>query len=155
MEKYLSWCDAEAGKVIDATPISKAINYARNNRATLQVFLASGEVPMDNRASERQLRRQALGRKNFMFLGTDGGGEVNATFSSLLAGCEMHGLPPLAYLRDVFCLVADWKTRGEDPLDLSPARWAETSKREDVVALLDAHAFRRISLGLAPLTTVA
>lgn len=87
-----------------------------------------------------------------MFLGNNEGGEVNATFSSLLASCEMHKVPPLAYLRDVFCLVADWKARGRDFLDLSPARWAETSKREDVIALLDANAFRRISLGLAPVT---
>lgn len=85
VEEYLAWCDAEAEKVIDATPISKAINYARNHRDSLQVFLTNGEVPMDNNASERELRRQALGRKNFMFLGTNEGGEVNATFSSLLA----------------------------------------------------------------------
>ncbi len=154
VEEYLAWCDAEAGTVIDATPISKAINYARNHRDSLQVFLTRGDVPMDNNASERELRRQALGRKNFMFLGTDGGGDVNATFSSLLASCDMHKVPPLAYLRDVFCLVADWKAHGRDMLDLSPARWAQTSKRDDVVALLDANPFRRISLGLAPLAQV-
>lgn len=147
VEEYLAWCDAEAGQVIDATPISKAINYARNHRDSLQVFLTRGDVPMDNNASERELRRQALGRKNFMFLGNNEGGEVNATFSSLLASCEMHKVPPLAYLRDVFCLVADWKANGKDMLDLSPTRWAETSKREDVIALLEANEFRRASLG--------
>ena len=84
-----------------------------------------------------------------MFLGSNEGGDVNATFSSLLATCDMHKVPPLAYLRDVFCLVADWKARGNDLLDLSPARWPETSKREEVISLLDANVFRRASLGLA------
>jgi transposase len=154
VEEYLAWCDAEAALVIDGTPISKALNYARNNRDSLQVFLGNGEVPLHNNASERELRRQALGRKNFTFLGNDEGGDVNATFTSLLATCEMHKVPPMAYLRDVFCLLADWKARGENLLDLSPARWAQTSQRQDVIATLNAHPFRRIALGLLPLTPV-
>lgn len=147
VEEYFAWCDAEALKVIDATPISKAINYARNNRDSLLVFLTNGEVPFDNNVSERELRRQALGRKNFMFLGTDEGGAVNATFSSLLASCEMHKVPPLAYLRDVFCLLPAWQARGADMLELAPANWAVTSRRADVIALLEANHFRRAALG--------
>ena len=103
VDEFFAWCDAESLKVIDSTPISKAINYARNNRDSLLVFLTNGEVPFDNNVSERELRRQAPGRKNFMFLGNDEGGEVNASFSSLLASCDMHEVPPLAYLRDAFC----------------------------------------------------
>lgn len=147
VEEYFAWCDTETSKVIDSTPISKAINYARNNRDSLLVFLTNGEVPFDNNVSERELRRQALGRKNFMFLGTDEGGAVNATFSSLLASCEMHKVPPLAYLRDVFCLLPVWQARGADLLELAPARWAATSQRAEVMALLQANHFRRAALG--------
>jgi transposase len=147
VEEYFAWCDAEASKVIDSTPISKAINYARNNRDSLLVFLTNGAVPFDNNVSERELRRQALGRKNFMFLGTDEGGAVNATFSSLLASCEMHKVPPLAYLRDVFCLLPSWQEKKADLLELAPANWAATSKRPDVMALLEANHFRRAALG--------
>jgi hypothetical protein len=147
VDEFLAWCDAEALKVIDSTPISKAINYARNNRDSLMVFLTNGEVPIDNNVSERELRRQALGRKNFMFLGTDEGGAVNATFTSLLASCEMHKVPPLAYLRDVFCLMSAWQASGADLLELAPANWAVTSQRPDVIALLEANHFRRAGLG--------
>ena len=147
VEEFFVWCDVEALKVIDATPISRAINYARNNRDSLLVFLTNGEVPFDNNVSERELRRHALGRKNFMFLGTDEGGAVNATFSSLLASCEMHKVPPLAYLRDVFCLMSAWKAQGADLLELAPANWAATSQRADVIALLEANHFRRAGLG--------
>jgi transposase len=147
VEEYFAWCDAEALKVIDATPISKAINYARNHRDSLMVFLTNGEVPFDNNVSERELRRQAIGRKNFMFLGTDEGGDVNATFSSLLASCEMHKVPPLAYLRDVFCLLPTWQERAANLLELAPANWAATSQRADVIALLEANHFRRAALG--------
>jgi transposase len=147
VEEYFAWCDAEALKVIDSTPISKAINYARNNRDSLLVFLTNGAVPFDNNVSERELRRQALGRKNFMFLGTDEGGAVNATFSSLLASCEMHKVPPLDYLRDVFCLLPSWQEQKADLLELAPANWAATSKRPDVTASLEANHFRRAALG--------
>lgn len=147
VEAYFSWCDDEALKVIDSTPISKAINYARNNRESLMVFLTNGAVPFDNNVSERELRRQALGRKNFMFLGTNEGGEVNATFSSLVASCEMHKVPPLTYLRDVFCLLPIWQANKADWLELAPANWAATSKRPDVIALLEANHFRRAALG--------
>src|SRR3712207_6920335 len=50
--------------------------------------------------SENALRRQALGRKNWLFLGSDEGGAVNAAFVTLLASCQLHGLEPLGYLRD-------------------------------------------------------
>ena len=89
----------------------------------------------------------AIGRKNFMFLGTDEGGAVNATFTSLLASCEMHKVPPLAYLRDVFCLMSAWQASGADLLELAPANWAVTSQRPDVIALLEANHFRRAGLG--------
>lgn len=147
VDEYFAWCDAEALKVIDATPISKAINYARNHRDSLTVFLANGEVPFDNNVSERALRRQAIARKNFMFLGTDEGGDVNATFSSLLASCEMHKVPPLAYLRDVFCLLPTWQAQRTNLLELAPANWVATSQRPDVISLLEANHFRRAAIG--------
>ena len=82
-----------------------------------------------------------------MFLGTDEGGAVNATFSSLLASCEMHKVPPLAYLRDVFCLLPTWQAQGANLLELAPAHWLATSKRPDVITLLEANEFRRAALG--------
>lgn len=142
-----SWCDAEVDKVLDQTPISRGINYARNHRVALRRFLEDGRVPIHNNWSERELRREAVGRKNWLFLGSDEGGVVNATFVSLIASCQQHGIEPFAYLRDLLCLVPDWKAA--DVLQLAPMNWAETSARADVTKALAENIYRRASLGEA------
>lgn len=146
VDDFLAWCDAEALKVLDETPISKAIQYARNQRGALRQFLDDGRLPLDNNISERALRRQAVGRRNWLFVGSDDGGVTNATLVSLLASCEMHGLEPYAYLRDLLCVLPSWpQTR---VLELAPANWKATAARDDVVAQLDANVHRQVTLGL-------
>jgi transposase len=145
VEAFFAWCDDEALKVLDETPISKAIGYARNQREALKRFLTDGRLPIHNNISENALRRQALGRKNWLFLGSDEGGEVNATLVSLLASCEMHQLEPLGYLRDLLCLLPGWPVN--KVLDLSPARWLQTLARADVQQQLDSNVFRQAALG--------
>ena len=85
LEAFFRYCDEEAAKVLDETPIAKAIGYARNQRVALSRFLEDGRLPIHNNHSENALRREALGRKNWLFLGSDDGGTVNATFVTLLA----------------------------------------------------------------------
>jgi transposase len=139
------WCDAESEKVLDETPISKAIGYARNHRAALRTFLDDGRVPIHNNWSERELRREAVGRKNWLFVGSDEGGVVNATFVSLIASCQLHGIDPFEYLRDLFCLMPSWKA--VDVLELAPSQWKQTSARAVVRKALDENIYRRASLG--------
>jgi hypothetical protein len=128
------------------TPVSKAIQYARNQRAALRQFLDQGRLPLDNNISERALRRQAVGRKNWLFVGSDDGGVTNATLASLLASCRMHGLEPYSYLRDLLCLLPSWPQMRV--LELAPANWMTTVARPDVVAQLDANVHRQVTLGL-------
>ncbi|HTQ42323.1 MAG TPA: transposase, partial [Polyangiaceae bacterium] len=66
-----SWCDAEADKLLDETPIAKGVRYARNQRVGLSRFLEDGRLPIHNNMSELQLRREAIGRKNWLFVGSD------------------------------------------------------------------------------------
>lgn len=151
VDEFFAWCDAEALKVLDETPISKAIQYARNQREALQQFLTDGRVPIDNNISERALRRQAVGRKNWLFVGSDDGGGVNATLVSLLASCEMHGIEPYAYLRDLLCVLPSWpQTR---VLELAPANWRATSSRPEVITVLEANVYRQVTLGTRLPTT--
>jgi transposase len=152
VDAFFAWCDEEALKVLDETPISKAIGYARNQRDALCRFLADGRLPIHNNISENALRRQALGRKNWLFLGTDDGGEVNATLVTLLASCEMHRLEPLGYIRDLVCLLPNWPV--QQVLDLSPACWSKTLERAEVQQQLAANVFRQAALGtLKPAAT--
>lgn len=64
---------------------------------------------------------------------------------SLLASCEMHGIEPYAYLRDLLCLVPSWPQT--KVLDLAPANWRATSARPEVVAQLEANVYRQVTLG--------
>ena len=145
VDAFFDWCDARVDTVLDDTPLAKAIGYVRNQREALHTFLRDGRIPIHNNGSERELRRQALGRKNWLFVGNDDAGEVNATFVTLIASCEMHGIEPWAYLRDLFCLFPRWpKSR---VLELSPARWTETKENPRTQQLLAADVFRQLSLG--------
>ena len=146
VDAFFEWCDRQVEHALDETPTAKAIGYARNQRVALQRFLDDGRLPIHNNGSERALRREAVGRKNWLFVGSDDAAEVNATFVSLLASCQLHGLQPWAYLRDLFCLLPSWPRRRV--LDLAPANWNETLKDEDAQQRLDANVFRRASLGL-------
>ena len=85
VDAFFSRCNAEAGTVLDDTPISDGIRYARNQRVGLSQFLEDGRLPIHNNMSELALRREAVGRKNWLFVGSDDGGAVNAIFTSLLA----------------------------------------------------------------------
>lgn len=145
VDAYFAWCDEEALKVLDETPISKAIAYSRNHREAFCRFLEDGRLPLTNNISEGNLRREALGRKNWLFVATDEGGKVNATFVTLLASCQMHGLEPYAYLRDLLCLLPSWPINRV--LELAPANWRATIERPEVQQRLDANVFRQVALG--------
>lgn len=146
VEAFFRWCDEESLKVLDETPISKAIGYARNQRDALCRFLTDGRLPIHNNTSENALRRQALGRRNWLFVGNDEGGEVNATLVTLLASCQMHSIEPLGYLRDLLCLLPDWPV--QQVLALAPASWSKTLERPDVKQQLDANVYRQAALGI-------
>ena len=145
VEKFFAWCDAEADRVLDETPSAKAVGYARNQRAALSRFLEDGRLPIHNNFSERELRREAIGRKNWLFLGSDDGGEVNATFVTLLASCQLHELEPTAYLRDLLCLIPSWPAKRV--LELAPAYWQKTLEQQDAQQRLAANVYRQVALG--------
>jgi transposase len=144
VDAFFSWCDAEAATVLDDTPISDGIRYARNQRVGLARFLEDGRLPIHNNMSELALRREAVGRKNWLFVGSDDGGAVNALFTSLLASCRLCDVEPWAYLRDIFCLLPRWPEHRL--LELAPVAWNETRARDDVRELLDANPFRKLTL---------
>jgi transposase len=147
VEKFFAWCKAEAPRALDDTPIAKAIGYALNQRAALERFLEDGRLPLHNNGSEQALRREVIGRKNWLFVGNDDAAEVNATFVSLLASCRMHGVEPWAYLRDLFCLLPSWPSKRV--LDLAPVNWRQTREQQEAQQRLAANPFRRAALDLA------
>lgn len=144
VERFYSWCDAEWPTLLEDTPIHDAVRYARNQRQGLTRFLDDGRLPLDNNISERALRRQAVGRKNWLFVGSDDGAQTNAAFTSLLASCRMLDVEPWAYLRDIFCLLPTWPKHRL--LELAPAYWTATVSTDEVQSKLAADPFRALTL---------
>lgn len=140
VDAFFSWCEAEADNVLDDTPLGDGIRYALNQRQGLSRFLTDGRLPIHNNMSELQLRREAVGRKNWLFVGSNDGALANTTFVSLLASCQLHGIEPWSYLRDIFCLLPSWPAHRM--LELSPLHWQATAELDDVRALLDANPYR-------------
>lgn len=142
--KFFEWCDAERERALEGSPLNDAIRYATNQRSALERFLDDPRLPIHNNLSELHLRRQAVGRKNWLFVGSEDGAEVNTLFVSLLASAALHRIEPWAYLRDLFCLLPRWPI--SRVLDLAPASWNTTSAEPAVKATLAANVFRSATL---------
>jgi transposase len=93
---------------------------------------AASSLPQNNQFF--RLWRAHHKRKNWLFVGSDDGGRVNATFTTLLASCRMLGVEPWSYLRDLLCLLPRWPAHRV--LELAPLHWPATSTRDDVKASL-------------------
>jgi len=87
--------------------ICKAFRYTLSLWRQLTRYAEDGSIEIDNNPVERQLRAVALGRKNFLFAGSDAGGERAAAFYSLIGTAKLCGLDPEAYLREVFTRIAE------------------------------------------------
>jgi transposase len=149
VQKFFRWCESQRDDVLDESPVATAIGYALNQRGALSRFLDDGRLPLHNNLSELNLRRQVLGRRNWLFLGSEDGATANTTFVTLLASCRLHDLEPLGYIRDLLCLLPSWPRHRV--LDLAPAYWQQTLEQPETQQKLDANVFRRVTLGLPPL----
>ena len=87
--------------------MAQAIHYALSRWTALTRYCEDGQIEMDNNAAERALRVVAIGRKNFLFAGSDAGGERAAALYSLLGSAKLNGVEPEAYLREVLTRLAD------------------------------------------------
>ena len=101
--------DAMLPKLPGKSELAAAIRYARNHRTALRRYLDDGRLEIDNNAAERQIRPLALGRKNYLFAGSDAGGERAAALYTLVETAKLNRLDPEAWLRDVLTRIADHK----------------------------------------------
>ena len=98
LHKYLLELQPE---VLPKSPSGAAVRYALNQWEALTRFLDDGELEIDNGATERANRDIALGRGNWTFFGSDGGGKTAAVLRSFIASCKRSGIEPFAWFRDV------------------------------------------------------
>jgi transposase len=101
------WLEASLAKLSKKSDTSAAIRYALALWDALVRFCDDGRIEIDNNSAERALRCVAIGRKNYLFAGSDRGGERAATFYSLIGTAKLNGLDPEAYLRELLTRIAD------------------------------------------------
>jgi len=88
---------------------AKAIAYALNIEVALRKFLSDGNVEIDNNAAERALRSVAVGRKNWLFAGSDEGGKTASIIYTILETAKLNNVNPVKYLHKVFDVIQDYK----------------------------------------------
>ena len=128
------WIDIERPKLAPDSAIVKAMNYLTNQRLALERFLDDGRLRLDNNVSEIELRREVVGRRNWVFCGSDDGAHWNTIAVSLIASCQLHGIEPWAYLRDVLTLLPAWPAKRV--LELAPKFWNQTREKPETEQLL-------------------
>ncbi len=116
-----SWLTAKRLLLAKADATAKAIDYSLSNWKALTRFLDDGDVPIDNNAAENSVRPLALGRKNWLFVGSQQAGERAAVVLSLIESAKLNGHDPWAYLKDVFERLPTLKNR--DLETLLPHNW--------------------------------
>ena len=107
LESLHQWLQSTLAVVSRKSEIAAAIRYALGRWRALLRYSEDGTIEIDNNAAERALRAVALGRKNYLFAGSDSGGERAAAIYSLIGTAKLNGLDPEAYLREVLQRIAD------------------------------------------------
>jgi transposase len=121
------WLDKEVVTALPKSAFGKAVNYCLNNWKALNAYLMDGDLSVDNNEAERQMKRIAMGRKAWLFFGSDSGGQRAEVLLSIIETCKMHGIEPWSYLKDIV------ETLTLDPFadlePLLPTNWRPRSER--------------------------
>lgn len=99
------WLDAQLPKIPGRSDLASAIRYARSRWHALTRYLDDGRLEISNNAAENQIRPAAVGRKNWLFCGSDVGGERAAGFYTLIRTARLNGVEPEAWLTDVIARI--------------------------------------------------
>jgi transposase len=123
LERLRGDIDRLTEQVLPKSALSQALTYARNQWAALCRYTEDGRLTIDNNVAERRLRDQAIGRKNWLFLGNVDAGPRAAVLSTIMAGAKRHRLEPWAYIKDVLMTLS---VDPERVADLLPDRWGQS-----------------------------
>ena len=132
LEELRAWLTGMVGRVSAKSELARAIGYSLTRWRALTRYRDDGRIEIDNNAAERALRGVALGRNNYLFMGSDAGGERAASIYSLVETAKLNGLDPQAYLREVLTRIADHPiNRIDELLPWNIARHALDQGREE------------------------
>jgi hypothetical protein len=122
-EKFKIWLTEQAldPKLLPKSAIAQAVNYALKRAPYIERYLDDGKLEIDNNLVENQIRPVALGRKNYLFAGSEKAAQNAAIIYSLLASCKQNQIDPFTWLRDVLQTLPDYPVN--QVADLLPHRW--------------------------------
>jgi transposase len=101
LSQFHHWLEAQRAEVLPKSPMGEATSYALNNWAALVRYTEAGFLAIDNNVAEREMKRIAIGRKNWLSVGSPRGGRTAAVLFSFTCTCQRLGVEPWAYLQDV------------------------------------------------------
>jgi transposase len=126
--RFHQWLEAQRPEVLPKSPMGQAIGYALGNWAALVRYTEAGFLAIDNNAAEREMKRVAIGRKNWLTVGSPRGGQTAAVLFSFTATCLRLGVEPWAYLQDVLARLPT--TPAGQLGDLLPDHWQPIRRAE-------------------------
>ena len=121
VNELIEWMKRERAKLSRHNEVAKAFDYMLKRIDVFTRFLEDGRICLSNNAAERQLRGIALGRKSWLFAGSDRGGERAAVMLTLIQTCRLHDVDPQAWLADVLARINDHAALRLD--ELLPWNW--------------------------------
>jgi transposase len=123
LEQFHQWLVTQRPEVLPKSPMGEAIAYALNNWEALRRYTEAGFLAIDNNVAEREMKRIAVGRKNWLTIGSPRGGQTAAVLFSFTSTCQRLGVEPWRYLRD---MLERLPSRSADRLpELLPDSWAQ------------------------------
>ena len=132
VEDLISWMRRERAKLSRHNDVAKAMDYMLKRIDAFTRFLSDGRICLSNNAAERVLRGIALGRKSWLFAGSDRGAERAAVMFTLIQTCMINNVDPQAWLADVLARIADHKIN--DLAALLPWNWTTATERRKLAA---------------------
>jgi len=117
-----AWSETQLTKIPAKGDLAKAFRYGLNRWHAFSLFIEDGRVAIDNNAAERALRPICIGKKNWLFAGSEAGAETLARAMTIIETAKMNNLEPQAYLTDLLSRIHDHKINRID--ELLPWNWA-------------------------------
>jgi hypothetical protein len=132
LDELAAWLEAQLRLIPGKSELAKAIRYARTRWTALTAYVGDGRLEISNNAAENAIRPVTLGRKNWLFAGSDAGGERAAIMYTLIRTAKLNGLEPEAWLRDVLGRIGSHPINRID--ELLPWNWAATGAAVKIAA---------------------
>lgn len=132
LERFRLWLESERADVLPKSPLGEAIAYALRNWTALLRYTEAGFLAIDNNVSEREMKRIAIGRKNWLFVGSPKGGATASVLFSFTSTCQRLGVEPWSYLEDILARLP--ATAADDIDALLPDRWQALRKSSSASA---------------------